>query len=589
MQATGKIVAVNGNMITVAFDGAVAQNEVGYAVLGEKRLMAEIVRVRGTRCDMQVFESTTELRVDDRVEFTGDLLAAELGPGILTQVYDGLQNPLPELAREVADRETNEEDKKNKSFFLQRGMYLPGLPRERKWDWHPTAAPGARLTAGEELGWVTEGIFHHKIMLPFAFAGVWTVKDLAPAGDYTVVDDIATVQGPDGREKKVQMMQRWPVKVPLTCYVERLAPEKPLVTSVRTIDTFFPVAVGGTYCIPGPFGAGKTVLQQTTARYAKVDIVVSAACGERAGEVVEMLKEFPELDDPRTGKKLMDRTVIICNTSSMPVASREASVYTAVTLAEYYRQMGLNVLVLADSTSRWAQAMRELSGRLEEIPGEEAFPAYLESRIAAFYERAGRVKLKDGSVGSVTIGGTVSPAGGNSDEPVTQATLKVVGGFHGLSRARSDARRYPAIDPLDSWSHYPSIIDHDRVEKARALLRKGNEVGQMMKVVGEEGTSPADFTIYLKSEFLDTVYLQQNAFSDVDASTPEERQQVMFDVVEKALFTEYKFEKNDDMRKFFMSLQQAFIDWNNIKSDAPEFTTARDALLAKIAEAAKVK
>ena len=394
MQATGKIVAVNGNMITVAFDGAVAQNEVGYAVLGDKRLMAEIVRVRGTRCDMQVFESTTELMVDDRVEFTGNLLAAELGPGILSQVYDGLQNPLPELAREV------EKEDAQKSFFLQRGMYLPGLPREKKWDWHPTAQPGARLTAGEELGWVTEGIFHHKIMVPFSFAGAWTVKELAPAGDYTVVDDIATLQGPDGNETKVQMMQRWPVKVPIKCYTERLAPEEPLVTSVRTIDTFFPVAVGGTYCIPGPFGAGKTVLQQTTARYAKVDIVVSAACGERAGEVVEMLKEFPELDDPRTGKKLMDRTVIICNTSSMPVASREASVYTAVTLAEYYRQMGFNVLVLADSTSRWAQAMRELSGRLEEIPGEEAFPAYLESRIAAFYERAGRVKLKDGSVGS---------------------------------------------------------------------------------------------------------------------------------------------------------------------------------------------
>ena len=581
MQSTGKIVAVNGNMITVAFDGAVAQNEVGYAVLGEKRLMAEIVRVRGTRCDMQVFESTTELMVDDRVEFTGDLLAAELGPGILTQVYDGLQNPLPELAREV------EKEDAQKSFFLQRGLYLPGLPRERKWDWHPTAAPGARLTAGEELGWVTEGIFHHKIMVPFSFAGAWTVKDLAPAGDYTVTDDIATLQGPDGKEAKVQMMQRWPVKVPITCYAERLAPAETLVTSVRTIDTFFPVAVGGTYCIPGPFGAGKTVLQQTTARYAKVDIVVSAACGERAGEVVEMLKEFPELDDPRTGKKLMDRTVIICNTSSMPVASREASVYTAVTLAEYYRQMGLNVLVLADSTSRWAQAMRELSGRLEEIPGEEAFPAYLESRIAAFYERAGRVTLKDGSVGSVTIGGTVSPAGGNFDEPVTQATLKVVGGFHGLSRARSDARRYPAIDPLDSWSHYPSIIENARVEKARALLRKGNEVGQMMKVVGEEGTSLADFTIYLKSEFLDTVYLQQNAFSDVDASTPEERQKIMFDVVEKALFTEYKFESKDETRAFFMSLQQAFIDWNNVKSDAPEFTSTRDDLLAKIAAAAR--
>ena len=582
MQATGKIVAVNGNMITVAFDGAVAQNEVGYAVLGDKKLMAEIVRVRGTRCDMQVFESTTELMVDDRVEFSGNLLAAELGPGILTQVYDGLQNPLPELAREVESTEGKE-----RSFFLQRGMYLPGLPREKKWDWHPTAKPGARLTAGEELGWVTEGIFHHKIMVPFSFAGSWTVKDLAHAGDYTVVDDIATLQGPDGGEKKVQMMQRWPVKVPIKCYVDRLAPVETLVTSVRTIDTFFPVAVGGTYCIPGPFGAGKTVLQQTTARYAKVDIVVSAACGERAGEVVEMLKEFPELDDPRTGKKLMDRTVIICNTSSMPVASREASVYTAVTLAEYYRQMGLNVLVLADSTSRWAQAMRELSGRLEEIPGEEAFPAYLESRIAAFYERAGRVKLKDGSVGSVTIGGTVSPAGGNFDEPVTQATLKVVGGFHGLSRARSDARRYPAIDPLDSWSQYTSIIDTARVEKARALLRKGNEVGQMMKVVGEEGTSLADFTDYLKSEFLDTVYLQQNAFSDVDASTPEERQKVMFDVVEKALFTEYKFTTNDEARAFFMSLQQAFIDWNNIKSDAPEFETAREGLLAKIAEASR--
>ena len=581
MQSTGKIVAVNGNMITVAFDGAVAQNEVGYAVLGDKRLMAEIVRVRGTRCDMQVFESTSELMVDDRVEFTGNLLAAELGPGILTQVYDGLQNPLPELAREV------EKEDAQKSFFLQRGLYLPGLPRERKWDWHPTAQPGARLTAGEELGWVTEGIFHHKIMVPFAFAGAWTVKDLAPAGDYTVTDDIATLQGPDGKEAKVQMMQRWPVKVPITCYAERLAPAETLVTSVRTIDTFFPVAVGGTYCIPGPFGAGKTVLQQTTARYAKVDIVVSAACGERAGEVVEMLKEFPELDDPRTGKKLMDRTVIICNTSSMPVASREASVYTAVTLAEYYRQMGLNVLVLADSTSRWAQAMRELSGRLEEIPGEEAFPAYLESRIAAFYERAGRVTLKDGSVGSVTIGGTVSPAGGNFDEPVTQATLKVVGGFHGLSRARSDARRYPAIDPLDSWSHYPSIIENARVEKARALLRKGNEVGQMMKVVGEEGTSLADFTIYLKSEFLDTVYLQQNAFSEVDASTPEERQKVMFDVVEKALFTDYKFESKDETRAFFMSLQQAFIDWNNVKSDAPEFASARDGLLAKIAAAAR--
>ena len=588
MTTTGKIVAVNGNMITVAFDGAVAQNEVGYAVLGDKRLMAEIVRVRGTRCDMQVFDATTDLMVDDTVEFSGELLAAELGPGMLTQVYDGLQNPLADLAKEAA------KISKDAEYFLQRGMYLPGLPRDRKWDFHPTAQVGAKVTAGDFLGWVTEGIFDnqtmpgHKIMVPFALRGVYTVKSLAPAGDYTVTETIATLTGPDGKDVPVQMMQRWPVKVPIKCFVERLEPTETLETTVRTIDTFFPVAVGGTYCIPGPFGAGKTVLQQTTARYAKVDVVISAACGERAGEVVETLKEFPEIKDPKTGQSLMKRTIIICNTSSMPVASREASVYTAVTLAEYFRQMGLNVLVLADSTSRWAQAMRELSGRLEEIPGEEAFPAYLESRIAAFYERAGRVKLKDGSCGSVTIGGTVSPAGGNFDEPVTQATLKVVGGFHGLSRARSDARRYPAIDPLDSWSHYNSVIEQDRVETARKILRKGNEVGQMMKVVGEEGTSLADFTTYLKSEFLDAVYLQQNAFSDADATTPVARQKVMFEIVEKALLSDYTLATKEEMRKFFMDLQQTFIDWNDVPFGDSRFVAGKAALEAKISEAAKV-
>ncbi|MBQ6457939.1 MAG: V-type ATP synthase subunit A [Kiritimatiellae bacterium] len=584
---TGKIAAVNGNMITVRFDGAVAQNEVGYALLGDKRLMAEIVRVRGEKADMQVFDATTDLEIGSSVEFSGELLAAELGPGMLAQVYDGLQNPLADLAKEAA------KISKDAEYFLQRGMYLPGLPRDRKWDFHPTAKPGARLTAGEPVGWVTEGIFDnksmpgHKIMVPFALRGVWTLKDIAPSGDYTVTDDIATLVDADGREKKIQMMQRWPVKVPIKCFVERLEPTETLETTVRTIDTFFPVAVGGTYCIPGPFGAGKTVLQQTTARYAKVDIVISAACGERAGEVVETLKEFPEITDPKTGQSLMKRTIIICNTSSMPVASREASVYTAVTLAEYFRQMGLNVLVLADSTSRWAQAMRELSGRLEEIPGEEAFPAYLESRIAAFYERAGRVRLKDGTTGSVTIGGTVSPAGGNFDEPVTQATLKVVGGFHGLSRARSDARRYPAIDPLDSWSHYNSVIEQSKVERARAILRKGNEVGQMMKVVGEEGTSLSDFTTYLKAEFLDAVYLQQNAFSESDATTPVERQKIMFDIVEKALLSEYKFAEKDETRRFFMDLQQTFIDWNDKPRESAEFETGRRDLVAKIEAAAK--
>ena len=585
MTTTGKIAAVNGNMITVKFDGAVAQNEVGYAVLGDKRLMAELVRVRGEKCDMQVFDSTTDLEVGDTVEFSGELLAAELGPGMLAQVYDGLQNPLAELAKEAS------KISKDAEYFLQRGMYLPGLPRDKRWDFHPTAEIGQRVGAGDFLGWVTEGIFDnktmpgHKIMVPFALRGVYTIKWLAIAGDYTVTDDIAILADAAGHEIKVQMMQRWPVKVPIKCYTERLAPTETLETTVRTIDTFFPVAVGGTYCIPGPFGAGKTVLQQTTARYAKVDVVISAACGERAGEVVETLKEFPEITDPKTGQSLMKRTIIICNTSSMPVASREASVYTAVTLAEYFRQMGLNVLVLADSTSRWAQAMRELSGRLEEIPGEEAFPAYLESRIAAFYERAGRVRLRNGQFGSVTIGGTVSPAGGNFDEPVTQATLKVVGGFHGLSRARSDARRYPAIDPLDSWSHYRSVIEQDKVEKARAILRKGNEVGQMMKVVGEEGTSLADFTTYLKAEFLDAVYLQQNAFSETDATTPVERQKVMFELVEKVLLSEFSIDDKDAMRKFFLDLQQTFIDWNDKPRDSKEFETVRQLLLDKIEKA----
>ena len=587
MTTTGKITGVNGNMITVAFEGAVAQNEVGYAILGDMRLMAEIVRVRGRFCDMQVFDSTTDLMVGTPVEFSGDMLFAELGPGMLAQVYDGMQNPLPELAKEAG------RISKDASYFLQRGMYLPGLPRDRKWDFHPTAKVGDRIAAGDVLGWVTEGIFDgktmpgHKIMAPFKLKGVHTLASIAPAGDYTVTDAIATLTGENGESEEVAMLQRWPVKVPVKCYAERLEPTETLETTVRTIDTFFPVAVGGTYCIPGPFGAGKTVLQHTTARYAKVDVVISAACGERAGEVVETLKEFPELIDPKTGQSLMKRTIIICNTSSMPVASREASVYTAVTLAEYFRQQGLNVLVLADSTSRWAQAMRELSGRLEEIPGEEAFPAYLESRIAAFYERAGRVRLRNGETGSITIGGTVSPAGGNFDEPVTQATLKVVGGFHGLSRARSDARRYPAIDPLESWSHYRSVIDQDRVERARAILRKGTEVAQMMKVVGEEGTSLEDFTTYLKAEFLDAVYLQQNAFSETDASTPVARQKTMFDVVEKALLGKYRFGDKAETRKFFMDLQQTFIDWNDKPADTPEFTQFKDELEKKIATASQ--
>lgn len=572
MKTTGKISMVNGNMISVQFDGAVAQNEVGYAITAvggeERRLMCEVVRIRGRKADMQVFEDTTGLGIGDMVEFSGDLLSAELGPGLLGQVYDGLQNPLPRLAEKCG-------------FFLQSGTYLQPLARDRKWEFKPSAKPGEKVFAGDSLGTVPEGIFRHRIMVPFGLAGQWKVDEIVPAGEYGVDARIAVISNAHGERREVTMAQRWPVKVPLNCFEERLSPTETMITQQRTIDTFFPVALGGTYCIPGPFGAGKTVLQQVTSRHAEVDIVIIAACGERAGEVVETLREFPEMKDPRTGRSLMDRTVIICNTSSMPVAAREASVYTAVTIASYYRQMGLNVLLLADSTSRWAQALREMSGRLEEIPGEEAFPAYLESVVAAFYERAGRVRLRDGSIGSVTIGGTVSPAGGNFDEPVTQATLKVVGAFHGLSRARSDARRFPAIDPLDSWSKYSSVVEQPRVEALRSILRRGNEVLQMTKVVGEEGTAMPDFLVYLKSELLDAVYLQQDAFHEVDSAVPVARQREVFDLLEKIVDSRFGFADKDEARRFFLTMTQAFKDWHQ----APFGSDAYKELKARIESA----
>jgi V/A-type H+/Na+-transporting ATPase subunit A len=571
-RTTGKITGVNGNMISVRFDGAVSQNEVAYAAVDEARLMCEVVRIRGTVADLQVFEDTAAMRVGNEVEFTGELLSAELGPGLLTQVFDGLQNPLPRLAEQCG-------------FFLERGTYLQALPTDTEWAFTPKVARGDVLVAGDTLGTVPEGIFDHRIMVPFGWTGKYEVETVAAAGSYTVEQPIATLKDARGATREVRMAQRWPVKIPIRAYAERLRPEEPLVTKVRIVDTFFPVARGGTYCIPGPFGAGKTVLQQITSRHADVDVVIVAACGERAGEVVETLREFPELTDPRTGKSLMERTVIICNTSSMPVAAREASVYTAVTLAEYYRQMGLHVLLLADSTSRWAQALREMSGRLEEIPGDEAFPAYLESVIASFYERGGAVRLNDGSVGSVTIGGTVSPAGGNFDEPVTQSTLKVVGAFHGLSRSRSDARRYPAIDPLDSWSKYPSVVPEDQIVKARELLRGGGEVGQMMKVVGEEGTSMEDFILYLKSEYLDEVYLQQDAFDAVDGASGADRQKHVFQVIYTFMEKPLTFADKAEARRFFHRLAQATKDWNRADMKDESFQTLQESLEKMIVEA----
>ncbi len=567
-KVTGYVTGVNGNLVSARFSGSVRKNEVGFVKIGNDRLRGEVIRISGDAVSMQIYEMTNGIQVGDEVELTGELLSVELGPGLLTQVYDGLQNPLPKLAEQCG-------------FFLERGVYLDPIP-DKEWEFTPCVKPGDAVLAGDAVGSVPEGQFTHLIMAPFDLKDEgWRVKSVKEKGVYHVRSTVAVLENGAGEEKALSMVFSWPVKQPIRCYEERLRPDETLVTKIRCIDTFLPVAKGGTFCVPGPFGAGKTVLQHMEAKNADVDIVIVAACGERAGEVVEVLKEFPELTDPRTGRSLMERTIIICNTSSMPVAAREASVYTAVTMAEYYRQMGLNVLLLADSTSRWAQAMREMSGRLEEIPGEEAFPAYLESVIAAFYERAGKVRLRNGKIASVTIGGTVSPAGGNFEEPVTQATLKVVGAFHGLSRERSDARKYPSIHPIDSWSKYQGVVDMARVEEARGILRRSSEINQMMKVIGEEGTSAEDYILYQKGELLDAVYLQQNSFDPIDAACEPERQAHEFNVLYDVLTRDYALSDKKEIRAFFNQVRQEFLDWHGTVYGTPEFA-AQETKLADL-------
>ena len=564
-KVTGYVTGVNGNLVSARFSGSVRKNEVGFVKIGNDRLKGEVIRISGDAVSMQIYEMTNGIQVGDEVELTGELLSVELGPGLLTQVYDGLQNPLPKLAEQCG-------------FFLERGVYLDPIP-DKEWEFTPCVKPGDAVLAGDAVGSVPEGQFTHLIMAPFDLKDEgWRVKSVKEKGTYHVRSTVAVLENSAGEEKALSMVFSWPVKQPIRCYEERLRPDETLVTKIRCIDTFLPVAKGGTFCVPGPFGAGKTVLQHMEAKNADVDIVIVAACGERAGEVVEVLKEFPELTDPRTGRSLMERTIIICNTSSMPVAAREASVYTAVTMAEYYRQMGLNVLLLADSTSRWAQAMREMSGRLEEIPGEEAFPAYLESVIAAFYERAGKVRLRNGRIASVTIGGTVSPAGGNFEEPVTQATLKVVGAFHGLSRERSDARKYPSIHPIDSWSKYQGVVDMARVEETRGILRRSSEINQMMKVIGEEGTSAEDYILYQKGELLDAVYLQQNSFDPIDAACEPERQAREFNVLYDVLTRDYALSDKKEIRTFFNQVRQEFLDWHGTVYGTPEFAAQETKL-----------
>lgn len=575
----GVVRGVSGNMVTTVFTGQVRMNEVAYIELADRsgaaiRLKAEVIRIRNGECDMQVFEDTRDIQVGTQVSFTGELLGIELGPGLLSMTYDGLGNPLDELAVKCG-------------YFLQRGVYLPTLERTRRWAWTPVARPGQRLAAGNTLGTVPEAVFQHRIMVPFGVVGQVEVVEVAAPGDYTVDHVIAKVRLlATGEVRSVTMVQNWPVKRPITAFAERLLPTAPLTTRTRIVDAFFPVAEGGTACVPGPFGSGKTVFQQSVSRFAEADIVIVAACGERAGEVVETLREFPELIDPRSGRPLMERTIIICNTSSMPVAAREASVYTAVTLAEYYRQMGLRALLLADSTSRWAQALREMSGRLEEIPGEEAFPAYLGSLIAAFYERAGLVRLEDPNLGaargSVTLIGTVSPAGGNFEEPVTQSTLAVVGCFLGLTYARSYAKRFPAISPTESWSKYlermrpaldaayfPGWVD--TVKRLQQLYVAGQRVGDQMKVVGEDDISLKDFVRYLSSELVDAVFMQQNAFSEVDASPSNARTALLLRLATEVVDADFGFASKDEARTTFTELTAAFRDWNLAAEGSAEY------------------
>ncbi len=561
----GIIYGINKNIITVEFNCSIQQNEVAYIIFKDQRLQSEVVRIKDNMADLQVFEDTRGLKKGDKVEFSGHLLTVELGPGLLGQLFDGLQNPLHTLAE-------------HHGLFLKRGKAINALPTKRLWQFNPIIKPGDLVQGGDTMGTVPEATFKHQIMVPFGLLDNYEVLEIAKAAEYTVNETIAILKDNKGQLLPLTMSFAWPVRRPIKNYKERLSPVEPLITQIRIIDTMFPVAKGGTFCIPGPFGAGKTVLQQLTSRNAKIDIVIIAACGERAGEVVETIRQFPKITDPVTGRSLMERTIIVGNTSSMPVAARESSVYTAVSMAEYYRQMGLDVLLLADSTSRWAQAMRERSGRLEEIPGEEAFPAYLESIIASFYERAGLVRLKNGHTGSVTIGGTVSPAGGNFDEPVTQATLKVVGAFHGLSRERSDARRYPAIDPLDSWSKYHGFIASKRLAMITKLLSRTEEIEQMMKVVGEEGTSSSDFIIYLKGVFFDTVYLQQNGFDSVDGATSKERQSYIFALLEQIISCQFPFTKKDEARIFFQRLRLSFLNLNSAAWGSKNFSQHEDHL-----------
>ena len=575
MTTKGIVKGIVANLVTVEVNGPVSQNEICYISVGGVKLMSEVIKVIGQNAFVQVFESTRGMRVGDDVDFEGHMLEVTLGPGMLSRNYDGLQNDLDKMD----------------GIFLSRGQYTFALNNEKKWNFKPLASVGDLVRAGFWLGEVDENFQPHRIMVPFTFEGVYTIRSIVPEGEYTIQDTIAVLVSENGKEVAVTMTQKWPVKKAITCYAEKPRPYKLLETGVRTIDTLNPIVEGGTGFIPGPFGTGKTVMQHAISKQAEADIVVIAACGERANEVVEIFAEFPHLDDPHTGRKLMERTIIIANTSNMPVAAREASVYTAMTISEYYRSMGLKVLLMADSTSRWAQALREMSNRLEELPGPDAFPMDLSAIIANFYARAGYVTLNNGKTGSVTFIGTVSPAGGNLKEPVTENTKKVARCFYALEQERADRKRYPAINPIDSYSkylEYPEFQDYiaqhisgtwvDKVNELKTRLLRGKEISEQINILGDDGV-PVDYHItFWKSELIDFVILQQDAFDNVDAVTPLNRQEFMLDKVFDVCHMEFKFETFVEVMDFFKTLINVFRQMNYSEFKSEQFNKFNEQL-----------
>lgn len=581
MATKGTVCGVIANMVTLKVDGPVAQNEICYIETGGDKLMSEVIKVVGENVYVQVFESTRGLKVGSPAEFTGRMLEVTLGPGMLSHNYDGLQNDLDKMT----------------GVFLKRGEYTYPLDNERLWHFEPIAKVGDKVQASDWLGQVEENYQPLKIMAPFQLEGEYVVKSIVAAGEYRIVDTIALLENAAGNQVEVNMIQHWPVKLALTNYKEKPRPFKLLETGVRSIDTLNPIVEGGTGFIPGPFGTGKTVLQHAISKQAEADIVIIAACGERANEVVEIFTEFPELDDPHTGRKLMERTIIIANTSNMPVAAREASVYTAMAISEYYRSMGLRVLLMADSTSRWAQALREMSNRMEELPGPDAFPMDISSIIANFYGRAGYVYLNNGKPGSITFIGTVSPAGGNLKEPVTENTKKVARCFYALEQERADRKRYPAINPIDSYSKYLDYPEFDsyigerinnewiaKVNELKTRLLRGKEIAEQINILGDDGV-PVDYHVtFWKSELIDFIVLQQDAFDEIDAVTPMERQESIVNRVIEICHSEFKFDTFLEVIEYFKKVINLCKQMNYQEFESPKYREYEKQLEALLAE-----